>query len=66
MNKLIKVILSILGAVNVVFSIFVPIAVSLISIRFFGFDRLWSNLLLITGMLSSLYRAINVGFMKHE
>jgi hypothetical protein len=64
MNKLFKVIISILGAINVVFSIFIPIAVALLSIKFFGFQGIWSNILLVAGILSSIYKGINVGFIK--
>lgn len=63
MNKFLKIILSILGAVEVVFSIFIPIAISIILINITGFQGFSSNVLLIAGILSSLYRAIRIGIL---
>ena len=64
MNKFSKVLLSIFGGVNFVFSMYIPIAVALLSIKFFGFNGMWTWVLLITGIISTLYRAINVAFVK--
>jgi len=64
MNKLLKVFITIFGATNAVFSMFIPIALSLLSISYFGFEGFTSSILIATGIISSLYRAINIGFMK--
>lgn len=66
MNKLSKIILSILGGINLVFNIFIPIAVALLSIRFFGFNGIWSLILLAAGIISSFYKAINIAFVKEK
>ena len=64
MNKFIKFILAVLAAIEVVFSIFIPIAISLILINTFGFTESYSQVLLIVGILSSLYRSIRIGFIQ--
>lgn len=66
MNKIMKILLAILGAVSVVFNMFMPIAVALMSIKFFGFNGIYSILLLMFGICSSLYKAINVGFLRQD
>ena len=66
MNKMIKVLLAVLGAISLVFNMFMPIAVALMSIKFFGFNGVYSILLLIFGICSSLYKAINVGFLRQD
>lgn len=63
MNKLLKIFLSILGAVEIVFSIFIPFALSLTIITVIGFQGFYSMVLLIAGILSSLYRALRVGII---
>ncbi len=60
MNKFLKVIVAILGAVNLVFSIFIPIAVALISISFFNLTSFSNILVIIIGILSTIYRAVEV------
>ena len=63
MNKFFKVIVAILGGFNAAFSIFTPIAIALLLISTQGWIGDWSNFLLIVGLLSSLYRAIDIGFI---
>ena len=63
MNKLLKIFLSILGAVEVVFSIFIPFALSLLILQIVGFQGFYSFVLLLAGILSSLYRAIKIGIL---
>jgi len=53
MNKLNKAIIATLGAINVVYGIFSP-------------NNLQTGLLALLGGLSSLYRAISVGFIKRK
>lgn len=66
MKKIWKIIIAFLGAVNVVFSILIPISVSLLLISQIGqnLNVLQSSTLLMAGILSSLYRAIKVGFIN--
>lgn len=60
MNKSKKVLISILGATNLVFSIFIPIALSLVCISFFSLTGWKGFVLLLSGILSSIYRSIEV------
>lgn len=57
MNKLKKVILSVLGGANIGFSIFMPLGLSLLIFNQFG-SSYSSMLLLACGIMSSGYRAI--------
>ena len=62
MNKFKKIIVAILGATNTVFSIFIPIAIALLLLPY---TRGWyGTALLIIGILSSFYRAIDIGFLR--
>lgn len=63
MNKLFKSLLAIFGGVNFVFGIFIPISVALLSVKFLGFNGLWSWILIIAAVISMLYKAINVAFV---
>lgn len=58
MNKPTKFLLALLGAVEVVFSVFIPIGISLLFITLFEFGTIHRQFLLIAGILSSFYRAI--------
>ena len=64
MNKFLKVILAILGGTDVVFNIFIPISIVLILINLLELStfNLWA--LLIIGLLSTAYRAINVWIIE--
>ena len=63
MNKFLKILVAILGGVNTVFNIFVPIAVALISISFFDLTSFSNVLIMLVGILSTIYRAVEV-FIK--
>lgn len=58
--KWIKVILSILGAVNIMFSIFIPIAVALMLVKFYSLTGIRTSVIVMLGSLTSLYKAIDV------
>jgi len=58
MNKFLTVLISVLGAFNVVFSIFMPIAIVLLLIVTFTSSALSNNVLLTIGLLATLYRGI--------
>jgi hypothetical protein len=71
MNKGLKTFIAVLGGVNVAFSIFIPIAISLLLINtgvfigVIGFTDYKTLIVLGLGVLASLYRAINVGFLRN-
>ena len=56
----IKIPLAILGGTNLIFSIFLPIAVALIINKFYDLNTLSRIIVIIAGCFSSLYRAIDV------
>ena len=55
-----KAILAILGGTNLIFGIFMPIAVALIINKFYDLNMLSRIIVIIAGCFSSLYRAIDV------
>lgn len=56
-----KIIIAILGATNAVFSIFIPIGLALLLTPFVkGFTE---SALIVIALLSSMYRAIDIGFL---
>ena len=59
MNKLLKSIIATLGAVDLMFSIFIPIAVALLLINLGNLSNINAGLVMILGILSSFYRTIN-------
>ena len=65
MNQLIKVIVAILGGIDTVFSIGIPILISIIWVRIGGVTGWSSYVLLSAGILACIFRAIKVGFMKN-
>jgi len=64
MNKLLKVLIATLGGIEAVFSIGLPILVSILWIRIGGIENYSSYVLLSAGILASIFRAIKIGFMK--
>lgn len=64
MNKFMKALIATLGGMNVVFSIFIPIAVSLLVIKSWNLTGFGSGLIILIAILSSIYRAIKIGWMK--
>ena len=64
MNKLIKIIVATLGGIDAVFTIGLPILVSIIWIRIGGLSGWSSYVLLSAGILACVFRAIKIGFMK--
>ena len=65
MNKLLKVIIATLGGIDAVFTIGLPILVSLLWIRISGLVGWSSYVLLSAGILASIFRSIKIGFMKN-
>ena len=64
MNKVLKIFVVILGATYSVFSIFIPIAVALLLIGTGVYSNTTSMFLIVIGIMSSLYKAISIGFMR--
>ncbi len=64
MNKLTKIVIAILGGVNVVFSMFMPIAVGLLSVSYFKLTGYHVFLVMGLAILSTTYRAIDVGYLR--
>jgi len=63
MNKVIKIMIAILGATELIFSIFIPIALSLLLLPY-AKSQMTQVFLIIAGILSSLYRALRLWFIK--
>jgi hypothetical protein len=64
MNKIFKIILATLGGIEAVFSIVLPILVSLLWIKYSSMTGISSYVLLGAGLISSLFRAIKIGWFK--
>jgi len=60
MNKLITIILAILGAMNIVFNMFLPIAIILMWIKVLGTSGMGFYLILIIGISTTIFRGIKV------
>ncbi len=58
MNKFFKILIAFLGAVNVAFNIFVPVAMALVLISVFELTYINIVLIMIIGILSTIYRAV--------
>ena len=57
-----KVFITILGATNEMFSIFVPISLALLLTQYIsGFSEI---ALIVIAVLSTMYRAIDVGYLR--
>ena len=68
-KKIQKIILSIFGACNVLMSLFIPLAVAVLWVTRFGstIDTTFGTLtIIIIACISTLYRAINIGWMREE
>jgi len=65
MNKLLKILIATLGGIDAVFSIGLPILVSLLWIRIGGLIGWSSYVLLSAGILASIFRSIKIGFLKN-
>ena len=64
MNKPLKIFIATLGGVEAVFSIGLPILVSILWVRIGGVTGWSSYVLLSAGILASFFRGIKIGFMK--
>lgn len=64
MNKLVKIFLAIIGGCSVLINIMTPLAIVLFWSSYFGLTEVASRIFLVVGGLASLFRAINIGWMK--
>ena len=58
MNKIVKVLIAIFGAIDLTFNLFIPLAIALLIINLVNLTNFNASLLMAFGILSSLYRAI--------
>ena len=61
MNQTTKIILSILGGIEAVFSTGLPILVTILWIKYSNVIGWSSNVLIIVGICASVFRAIKIG-----
>jgi len=66
MNKILKILLIILGACSVIIDIMTPLVVVLFWGYFFGMTGMASYVILGVGGLATLFRAIKIGWWKKE
>ena len=59
MNKIFKIVVSILAGTNIIFNIFSPLALVLLLIVNVDMNWFSENMLIIAGLFSSLYKAID-------
>ncbi len=64
MNNLNKVLLSIIGGVDVVFYTITPILISIIWAKLFGINDIGAYILYGAGLVSSAFRGIKIGWLK--
>jgi len=65
MNKAIKIMLSILGGMEVVITVITPILLVLVWLALFGIQNHWTTYVFLTmGWGASLFRAIKIGWLK--
>jgi len=66
MNKILKIFLAIIGGVDVIVTILIPIFIGALWINVAGLID-WKVYFFFTlGLISALFRAIKVGFMKQK
>jgi len=66
MNKLLTVVLAILGGIDVTIYIVTPILISAIWINIATISTWNTYIFIVLGVLATLFRAIKVGFLKRE
>ena len=64
MNKELKVLLAVLGGIEVTFHIFTPILIAVLWINLGEVSGFYSTFFYIIGFASTIFRAIKVGFLK--
>jgi phosphoglycerol transferase MdoB-like AlkP superfamily enzyme len=66
MNKIIKSIITIFGAVNIAFNMLIPIALCLTLLSVFSFGDSQNIILLVVSIMATIYRAIEVGYLRNR
>ena len=59
MNKLLKIIISILGGVNSILTVFIPTLLTLLIVVTVNLNQTNQYVLILSGLLSTLYRALS-------
>ena len=57
----IKITLAILGGTNVIFSVFLPMAIGLLISTYYPLNNISRGIIVIAGIMSSMYRAFDIG-----
>lgn len=65
MNKFKKVMLSILGGIDVTFYMFTPIILAVVWVSLVGFDKWTSYFFYGAGLLATMFRAIKIGWLEN-
>jgi hypothetical protein len=66
MNWFFKVIYAVLAGCNVIFSLFTPMAISILWILQFPMGTFGNNIILILGILTTIYKAADYFFIKER
>lgn len=64
MNKFSKVILSILGGIEVVFTMFSPILIAVLWVKVSSLENWTEYFFYSIGLLATMFRAIKIGWFK--
>lgn len=59
MNKLLKIIISVLGGINAIFSVLIPSLIAILIIDLVILSSTNQLILMLAGLLSTLYRAVS-------
>lgn len=66
MNKFKKIILSILGGIDVTFYMFTPILIAVLWVRLSTLENWTEYFIYGIGLLATIFRAIKIGFLKND
>jgi uncharacterized protein YgfB (UPF0149 family) len=66
MNKFKKIILSILGGIDVTFYMFTPILIAVLWVRLSTLENWTEYFIYGIGLLATIFRAIKIGFLKNN
>ena len=66
MNKFLKILIVILGAINTIYGMFIPIAIALIIVKLYPLDFIPRLTVILSGSLSSLFKAVDIAFLKGD
>ena len=66
MNNFFKVVYATLGGFNVIFNLFVPIAIVLLWLTTFGSQGWMTTLVILLGCFATLYRGLDFLFIRED